>query len=165
MKRLESSRGWTLTEMMIGVVITGVLATIGPPVMIQIQRFYLQSGSRSSIQRDARESINIINRFLRQAKSNTIVIDTPTNQPPYSRITFTTSGGKDMVFWQDGDELKQQVDGKTNTLSKNLRFIAFTMPRSDDPTILSVSMTMEKATYQGGSKALELTIQKVRVMN
>jgi hypothetical protein len=50
-------------------------------------------------------------------------------------------------------------------LSDLLSFIAFTFPRTDDATIVSVSLTMQKATFEGGSKALELTVQKVRIMN
>ena len=50
-------------------------------------------------------------------------------------------------------------------ITGNLRYIAFTYPRSDDPTIISVAVTMEKATYEGGTKALELSIEKVRIMN
>ena len=159
------ARGWTLTEMMIAVAITGIIALVGPPIMIQMQRFYLQSDARTSIQRDARASLDIMNRFLREAKSSSIVIDTPAGGSPYSRITFTTVDGNYHQFYQQGSSLIQVNGINVNTLSKNLEFIAFTFPRTDDSTIVSVSMTMQKSTYQGGSKALELTIQKVRVMN
>jgi hypothetical protein len=50
-------------------------------------------------------------------------------------------------------------------LSKNLVYIAFTFPHTDDPTIVSVSLTMGKSIQLGKKKVLELTIQKVRVMN
>jgi prepilin-type N-terminal cleavage/methylation domain-containing protein len=160
------SRGWTLTEAMISVAILAILATLGAPLMTQVQRFYLQSESRDSIEKDARDSLNIINRFMRMAKSTTIVIDSfSAAEPPYSRVTFTTSDNRTMSFWQSGTSLYQKVGNSTEKLSGNLRFIAFTFPRTDDPSIISVSMTMEKSTYQGGSKALQLTIQKVRVMN
>jgi len=151
---------------MMSVAVVGILALVGPPMMVQVQRFFLQSQSRASIQRDAREALTIINRLLRQAKSSTLQIDSASGQPPYSRVQFTTTDGRAIMFWQEGTTLYQRsASGSTAPLSKNLRFIAFTMPRSDDPTIMSVSMTMEKATYQGGAKALELTIQKVRIMN
>jgi prepilin-type N-terminal cleavage/methylation domain-containing protein len=162
---ITRSRGWTLTEMMISVAILAILATLGAPLMTQVQRFYLQSESRDSIEKDARDALSIINRFMRMAKSTTIVIDNAAGEPPYSRITFTTSDNRTMTFWQSGTSLYQQQGAATEKLSGNLRFIAFTFPRTDDPSIISVSMTMEKATYQGGSKALQLTIQKVRVMN
>jgi hypothetical protein len=46
-----------------------------------------------------------------------------------------------------------------------LRYIAFTYARTDDPSILSVSITTEKETYESGTKALQMAIEKVRVMN
>ncbi len=67
-----------------------------------------------------------------------------------------------MMFYQNGKSL-YQVAGSTTLISNNVQYIAFTYPRTDDPTIMSVALTMEKATYQGGYKALELSIQKVRI--
>ena len=32
-------------------------------------------------------------------------------------------------------------------------------------TILSISITFEKATYEGGTKALQMAVEKVRIMN
>jgi len=164
-RRWAATRGYTLTELMMVVAILGFMATVGPGVMVNAQRFFLQSLSRVAIQRDARAGLSIMNRFLRQAKATSIVIDTPDNGPVYSRITFEIADGRTMSFWQDGSTLYQKVENATSPLSKNLRFVTFTMPRTDNVSIMSVSMTMEKSTYEGGAKALELTIQKIRVMN
>jgi hypothetical protein len=49
--------------------------------------------------------------------------------------------------------------------SRDLVYIAFTFPRSDYPRLVSVSMTMGKNIELGRRKELELTIQKVRIMN
>ncbi|MDE2511790.1 MAG: hypothetical protein KGL74_11770, partial [Elusimicrobia bacterium] len=40
-------------------------------------------------QRDARASLDVINRFLRESYQSGIVIDTPAGQGPYSHIAFT----------------------------------------------------------------------------
>jgi len=64
-----------------------------------------------------------------------------------------------MSFYQQGTVL-YQVAQSTTAISQNLHYIAFTYPRTDDPTIISVAITMEKATYEGGYKALELSIRK-----
>ncbi len=164
-RRGRSNGGWTLSEVMISVAIVGVISLVGPPIMIQMQRFYLQSDARTTIQRDARASLDQINRFLRQGQANSIVIDNASGQPPYSRITFSTIDGATHVVYQNGRALMHKNGSTLSTLSNYLSFIAFTFPRTDDSTIVSVSMTMEKSTFQGGYKALELTIQKVRVMN
>jgi hypothetical protein len=134
-------------------------------LLIGIQNFFLMTSARYEIQRDARTTLDTMNRYLRQAKANTIVIDTPSGQGPYSRVRFRHVDGRYMEFRQSGSSLIQVIDSKVSTISKNLVYIAFTYPRTDDPTIVSVSITMGKSIQLGRRKVLELTIQKVRVMN
>jgi len=150
---------------MISVAIIGILSTVGPPIFIQMQRFYIQNSARNDVQRDARQSLDIINRFVRQAVSMTIQIDQVSGQPPYSRLSFTSIKGQTVSFWQSGTKLYMKLNNNTSVLAKNLRYIAFVFPRSDDITIINVSMTMEQKSYEGTTKALELSIEKVRVMN
>ncbi len=151
-------------EAMMVSAIVGIVVLVGPKILIQVVRFYQLHEAKIEIQRDARACLDSINRFLRQAKSATVIVDQATNQPPYSRVSFTTVQGQSMSFYQSGTSL-YQVAQSTTLISNNLYFIAFTYPRTDDPTIISVALTMARATYEGGSKALELSIQKVRVMN
>lgn len=157
--------GYSLTELMMVVAIIGVVASVGPLLMIQLQNFYLMTTARNEIERDARSSLDTINRHLRQAVYGTIVIDTPSGQGPYSRIRFRHVDGRNMEFSQSGTSLVQAIGATRSTMTKNLVYVAFTFPRTDDPTIVSVSMTMGKAIQLGRRKVLELTIQKVRVMN
>ena len=162
---MRRCRGYSLIEIMMVVAIVGVIALIGPQLMIQLQNFYLQTTARAEIQRDARSTVDVINRFLRQAKYRTIIIDSPANQGPFSRIRFTHIDGRSVEFSQTGNQLTQKVAGVTTILSRNLMYLAFTFPRSDYPRLVSVSITMSKQTYKSQIKALELTVQKIRVMN
>ena len=59
----------------------------------------------------------------------------------------------------------QTVSGKTRLLTANVRYAAFNFPRSDDLGIVSVSLTLEKALYGGRRKALQMSSERVRVMN
>jgi prepilin-type N-terminal cleavage/methylation domain-containing protein len=163
-KRLCHRNGWTMIELMIVIGIVGIIAFAAPAMFTQLTRFYQLHNAKVEIQRDARAALDIMNRFLRQAQGYTVVIDQVTGQPPFSRITFTTIEGQGMQFYQSGTNL-YEVGRSTTVISKNLHYIAFTYPRSDDPSIISVAITMEKSTYQTMYKALELSIEKVRIMN
>jgi len=164
LKRARGRRGYTLVEAMMTAGITGIVASTAPTIFHRVYQVYELHNAKVEIQRDARVSLDIINRFLRQAQAHTVVIDQVTNQPPYSRISFRTVTGQNVMFYQSGKTL-YQVNASTTSLSANLRYIAFTYPRSDDPSILQVAITMEHGTFQGRSKALELSIEKIRIMN
>lgn len=157
--------GYSLVELMMVVAVIGGLAMVGPRLMIQLQNFYMLTTARSEIQRDARAVLDVINRFIRQGKHRSIIIDTPSGQGPYSRIRFTHIDGRSFSYYQSGSKLMQVVDGSQTMLADNLVYLAFTFPRSDYPKLVSVSITMGKSIYRGQEKHLELTIQKIRVMN
>lgn len=163
--RGAAKKGYTLIEMMIVVGIIGVVFSSAYPLMRQMTNFWRLTTARNNIQRDVRVSLDTINRFSRQAVASTVVLDQAAGQPPYSRCTFTSVQGKTVSFYQSGNRLFMSMDGKDTILSSNLAYIAFTYPRSDDISILSVAVTMQSPTYMGGKKALQLSIQKVRVMN
>jgi prepilin-type N-terminal cleavage/methylation domain-containing protein len=165
MRKPSGRRGYTLTEMMMVVAIIGILASVGPTLLIGIQNFFLMTSARYEVQRDARATLDTVNRYLRQAVAATVVIDTPASQGPYSRIRFKLVDGRYMEFRQSGSSLIQQMDTRVSTITSNLVYIAFTFPRTDDPSIVSVSITMGKNIQLGRRKVLELTIQKVRIMN
>lgn len=169
--RIAGRAGHTLAEMMVVVAILGILATVASPLMTGLQNFFLMTSARYEIQRDARASLDVINRFLREAYQSSIVIDTPAGQGPYSHIAFQLVDGREVQFQQSGRSLIQKVTNAagtsttTSTLTSNLIYIAFTFPHTDDVSIVSVAITMGKNIQLGRQKVLELTIQKVRVMN
>lgn len=165
MRTLRSRLGYTLTEMMMVVAIIGILATVAPTMLIQMQNFFLMTSARYEIQRDARTTLDTVNRYMRQAVASTVVMDKATGQGPYSRIRFRHVDGRYMEFRQSGSNLIQVIDNAQTVVSTNLIYIAFTYPHTDDTSIVSVSITMGKNIQLGRRKVLELTIQKIRVMN
>lgn len=165
MRGLLTRKGYTLTEMMMVVAIIGILATVVPTMMTQMQNFFLMTSARYEIQRDARTTLDTVNRYLRQAVASSVVMDTPAGQGPYSRIRFRSIDGRNMQFRQNGKQLIQVIGTAESVVSSNLIYIAFTYPHTDDPSIISVSITMGKSIQLGRRKVLELTIQKIRVMN
>ena len=154
----------TLIELMIVVAIMGFIVMLGPRLYLQIRRFFFMSNTRVELQREARSAMIVMTGRLRQAQSSTILIDQDTADPPYSRISFTDIDGNGIRFYQDGKNL-YMVDTSTRTLTTNLRYIAFALPKSDDLGIVSLSFTLEKSIFEGRTKALHMASEKIRVMN
>jgi len=166
MVRHRRTSGYSLMEVMMVVAILGIISSVGASLMLQTNRFFIFTRTRLDLQREARSTMYVMTRELRQAQSNSIIMDRlSASQPFYSRITFTKIGGAAMTFQQNGNQLEQIVGTKKMILSRNLRYLAFTFPRSDDLTIVSVSVTLEEAIYQGQKKALHMASEKVQVMN
>ena len=164
MVSLQNRGGYTLIEVLMVTAIIGVVALQGPELFKQITRFVLLQTAKIEIQREARVALDLINRSLRQAQATTVIVDQVSGQPPMSRISFSDINGNSKMFYQSGHQL-YQVYRSTVPICKNLRYIAFTYPRTDDPTIIAVAITTEKGTYNAQTKALELSIEKVRIMN
>jgi len=154
-----------MIELMVVVAIMGVLVMIGPNLYIQVRRFFFLNNARIELQETARATLEMVTRRLRQAKSATLVMDEYPGQPYYSRISFTDIDGNLNTFYQNGKNLMTVVHGSTATLTTDLRYLAFALPRSDDLGIVSVSITLERSTYGGQTKALHMASEKVRVMD
>lgn len=160
--------GYTLVEVMMAVVILGIIASVGAGIMLQVNRYFILTRTRLDLQRQARAALYVMTREIRQAQSATIVIDrASTSQPFYSRITFTKIQGTQVSFVQVGNKLEQITGGGAGevTLSTNLQYLAFTFPRTDDMSILSVAVTLQENIYQGQTKALHMASENVQVMN
>lgn len=185
MVKRRASSGYTLIEAMLVVAIVGILASLGATILLQANRFFLQAKTRTTLQRESRSVMYVVTRELHQAQSATIVIRrVSSSQPYYSRIDFTKEQGTPVTIYQNGNLLCMATNasaftlaqggrlvcqtsggGSATTLSSNLGYLAFTFPRTDDMTIVSVAMTLQQLAYQGQVKALHAASEKVRVMD
>lgn len=159
------NKGLTLTELMIVIAVSGAVFMLGSQMLTQINRFIKLSQARIELQREARAIFSLITRNLRQAVADTILIDRASGQPPYSRISFNTVDGKQFMFYQSGKNLVMQTPQETKTLSADVRYLAFTPPRTETLSIISISLTIEKGIYEDRVKALHMASEKVMVMN
>jgi prepilin-type N-terminal cleavage/methylation domain-containing protein len=168
----NKNSGWTLVELLLTIMIFSIITLGTSTFMTQGIRNMRLVIARIDIQREARISLSIMNKELRQAVQDTIVISRQNAlQPPYSKITFETIKGSTVSYYQDGIVLYQEVwNGNKHfvaKLSENLRFVHFVYPRTDDSGIIQVSACFEKIPfpYVTGAKALQVSIEKVRIMN
>jgi Tfp pilus assembly protein FimT len=161
----RAERGTTMVELLIVVAIMGLISLTVPSFLRNITRFNRLTTARLETQRSARDALNQIMNVLHQAKASTVVISQESGQSPYSSASFTTVDGRSLKYYQQGNNLYFVSNSSTRTVASGLRYIAFSYPRTDDDGIISVSLTFEKGTYEGGTKTLQMAIEKVRIMN
>jgi len=162
---VRNTHGVTLMEILMVVAIIGIVAMIAPPMISQTAKVFVLSKAKLELQREARAATYVITRELRQAQSNTIIIDQASGQPYYSRIQFIDIQGASVTIAQKGTSLLLTKGIDVTTLTNNLAYMSFTFPRSDDMTIVSVALTLQEQIYNGLYKALHMASEKVRVMN
>ncbi|HCJ66732.1 MAG TPA: hypothetical protein DHV62_05245 [Elusimicrobia bacterium] len=176
MLQIKQERGVTLIELMFVVIILGILFTVGANVLISGWRFMFLSQARWEIQRDVRTNLDLVHRNLREAEYTSVTIYKSTDtagvtNPPCSKISFTNVDDDEISYYQDGDKLYQKIKRSgettyaTTKLAENLRYIYFAYPKSDERSIISLSICFEKETFGGGAKALQLSVEKIRLMN
>lgn len=167
----KRTTGYTLTELLVIIAIIGILSPLVGAAFISIVKQYKLNMSKSEIQRNARSATEIINKTLRQATSNSIVItQMNADSLPCSMIIFTHVNGNVYRFYQSDDKLYMGIstDGinwNDRTLGEYLRSIGFMYPDFYDDKIVSVSVCFEKETYEGKTKTLQLSSEKIRIMN
>lgn len=163
-----NKKGYTFAEVMITVAILGIVASIAPVFFNNVISFFTLASSKMEIQRDARAVLDIMNRNLRQASIESVTVDRLSSaELPYSRVTFTKVDETDSIsYYQEGKNLMMDVGSMLpKKLCGNLRYLSFTFPRTDDLSIISVSLTVEKRAIRGAKKAIHVAIEKVRIMN
>ena len=159
----RSCRGYTLIEVMMVVAILGIIGSVGALVTTKTIQSQMMADSLATIQQGAFTSFDVISKMLRQATASSVVIDSyDANQPPWSRVTFSIPNkSQTFTFYQKGQML---YIGNVPSLA-SLRALTFSYPKTSNPNLIGVSMTFEKSTGSGNSKALQLYIQNVKIQN
>ncbi|MDD5687179.1 MAG: hypothetical protein PHE88_05025 [Elusimicrobia bacterium] len=153
---------------MINIVTISILAMALGSLFLKWIQFWQLSSAKGEIQRDARTCISAMNKNLRQADASSVVIDrypayNQGSNPPFSRITFTNDN-QQYRYYQDGRDFYEVINS-TRVLARSLRSVQFTYPQTSEDSIVNISITFEKKTYSAHTKALQLSVAKVRIMN
>ena len=77
---VKRNGGMTLLEAMFTVAILAIVAMSAPQVVTQVTKVFVLGRAKLQLQGEARSAMYLVTRELRQAESNTIIIDQTANQ-------------------------------------------------------------------------------------
>lgn len=171
--RAANRRGFSLPEMLIVVAILGLIATTVPGLISLSVRFYQRYNMDVILQQQARSITEVLMRFLNDAKASSVVLDqiNSPQQPPYSRITFTMVNGAWVQFYQQGSEIYESIqmpsamNPSTTVLTRNAYSLQFNYPRTDNPTLIDIKVTLRGTANVATSQTLEFKMNQVHMMN
>jgi Tfp pilus assembly protein PilW len=174
MKSRSTSSGFTLIEFLITVGLMGlVIFTVSKFTPFVLQYFH-QSQAKTTLNDEARVTLDTIIRLLRNGLASSVVIDTPTAaSPPNSRIAFrTTDGAAQVIEWVAPKqvEVRRTPAGgaeTTSVIGRNVTGLLFTMDYRD-PSIIQVTLRLDVAYDQSSRKdrvfSVVLPSQQVRMV-
>lgn len=167
-KKCADRRGVTLTEVIVTSLILGLLSLLVAPIITNLTRYFSSSSARIAMNQESRAAIQIISKFLRQARIDSVqVTNGPAGALPFSGISFQTVQNQNHEFYQDGKELVMiPPGGGKRILSRNLDVLAFTFPDFiNDPRTISISVCLRAPTFEGRTRKGGFINETVIVQN
>ncbi len=163
---VKKSSGYSLVELLIVSAIAAFILSLGATLFIRMDTFFRISIAKIETQRDARNLINLLSQDIRQARSSLITLSRENaSQSPYSKITFQNTSGDTITFWQEGRILNMTKNGKTMGLAKNLRSLYFTYPETDNPSLITILLSVEKKSDNQRTFAMQMGGETIRLLN
>jgi len=163
--------GFTLAEIMVTVAIVGILGLVGTNLVSSAYKAWRLSEARTEAQRDARTTLTLMQKFVKQASAASLAMDSlNASEPPYSRLQFSTPGGDVYQFYQQQGAVvmaRTPVSGTATTtvLAKNLRYMAFSYANTNQPNLVNVATCFEVKTLSAQSKDFFMSLEKIEIEN
>jgi len=126
--RTPHSKGFTLIESIMTIVIVGIISGIAALIIIEAMSSYTQEQNLSDVHYQARLAAGRMVRELRMINSagniGTNAIGTITGNPTNS-IIFTDQTGANVRFWLNGQTLNRTVGGVDSALAVGVTTLEF----------------------------------------
>lgn len=127
---MESSKGFTLIELVIVITIIGIIAVVVGFILLSTVDAWTFKFNRSDLLWDGRLSMNRMVREIREIKNTTSVTTAGSSQ-----FRFTNIDNVDITYGLGGADLNRTADGTTNVLAENVSSLIFTYYDSSGGTI------------------------------
>ncbi len=188
--KLSSQSGFTLTELILGVVILSVLGTVIALIVSQTLTYFGQQSVRHQLTTDSRTLTSTMVPIIQRGIATTLsvcncgevacpippsvtCVPTPTFTAPNSRIQFNTFdlGFSTYSFYFDGSTVKWYRQTPTDlnpdppqtfTLATNVRQFSFTQ-NTTDPSLITFTLELNSKTWGSHSESLLLPNVMVRM--
>lgn len=122
-RREAGQRGFTLVEMIITALISGMLMTVVARLFLGSFKGWIFNYSAIIAQQKSRIIRDSINKNLRMARASTVEVSRFNgNQPPRSMVTFTDAEGRNWAYYQFNNQArmgKWVYSGTTRTVNTN----------------------------------------------
>jgi len=165
--RCQTNSGYSITEMMIVMLITGIVFSLGYMLFINYYENYRSSSAKLTLQNESRTAMEVMMKHIPQAKSDTVIITEYDSvaQPPHSLIGFATIDDVNFKFYQNNNKLVMESNNTVRILSTHLRRVVFSFPQSDDYTYIAISLNLEMPAHGSTNTTLQVTADQIRIMN
>jgi hypothetical protein len=151
--------------MLVASVVMGFLALFVPRVLRQTYESFGINQSKLECQRDARDSIQQIEKDLNQARGASVRVSSPVGQPAFSRIVFQTVDGTTTTIRQDGRLLKVDRGGGERTVTDRLVAVSFLLSEKGQKRSVHLSLVLGKAPDRRRQYTYAALVRNIVFMN
>lgn len=127
---MDKSKGFTLIELMIVVLIVGVITGVIGFVLLGTVDAWTLKFNRNDLLWDGRLAMNRMLREIREVKDLTSITTASS-----SEFRFTNTGDADITYSLSGTDLNRTADGTGNTLAEDVSSLSFTYYDSAGDTV------------------------------
>lgn len=113
--------GFTLIEMIMVIVITAILASVGIPLLVNLTNSFQFSIARKNLSESAEVALRRMDREIRRLR-NIASISTATS----STYAFTDIDNNSIQYARSGSTLQRTLNGTVDTLADNVTSLTFT---------------------------------------
>lgn len=163
-----NKKGVTITELMVGIGVVALIASIASLIYIRAYRSWRQESIQTEVQQQARIALDNMTRNLQEGKASTVAISYYSGQSPtlyYSKIAFENVNGDSFEYYQSGNKLRQKKNSTEYQITSNIKCLYFYYPDTGRNDLVGISVAIEKSAYEATVRTMQLIGRAVQIRN